>query len=227
LLEQANKRQGAARNTGMKASRGDWIAFLDADDLWSPQKLERQLSFASNGDVLCTSGVIVNDETHEETSYPSVVGVHDGLSMYKMLYQRNHIPNLSVLMKSSLVGRVGFQDESLDVVGCEDWDYWIRLARAGATFYGSADLLFTYRVHRAGTSRNLLRMKLAEAYVKAQNLDRSILPDEQIEGVFQYLRALIERLVRDNHEAEAIRMIRLSRSVGGYRCPSARQILNR
>jgi len=197
LLEQVNKKQGAARNTGMKIAKGNWIAFTDADDLWMPGKLQLQLDAAAthHADVIYTAGIVQYEEENRQEDYYSVYGFYKGIDMYKMLYDTNPVPNLAVMMKKELISITGYQDEHLDVVGCEDWDYWIRLAKDGANFYGIPEKLFIYRVHNSGTSRNTIQMKKAELYAKHKNADYSVLDKTEITKRLQALVAGLQNFL--------------------------------
>jgi glycosyltransferase involved in cell wall biosynthesis len=115
-----------ARNLGIGAARGEWVAFLDDDDLWSPGKLRAQLDAAARerADFAYGSAVVV-DETlrvrHQQPA-PPARGIAGELLV------RNAIPGgcSNVLARTALVRRLGGFDETLSVLA--DWDLWIRLA---------------------------------------------------------------------------------------------------
>jgi teichuronic acid biosynthesis glycosyltransferase TuaG len=191
---QPNKKQAAARNLGISQSTGDWIAFLDADDLWSPDKLATQIRYIQEveADVFYTGGYVVDENGHQLSEYSTVFGHYSGVDMYKQLYFSNPVPILSVLVKKSWVSKTGPQDENIQIAGCEDWDYWIRLAHNGASFFGIPEKLFHYRINPQGTSRKVLQMKRAECFALYKNLEITIFqPVEEVR-----LRVRFDKLIK-------------------------------
>ena len=183
-LYQHNKRLGAARNTGIRAARGEWIAFLDSDDQWMPHKLETQLQAAkdTNADLVFSSGYYLYEDSQQLAPYDSLTGVFSGIDLYRQIFRHNYIPVLSVMIKAACVRKVGLQEESPKAYGCEDWDYWLRCCRCGASSIGLSNRTFTYRVHDAGMSRNILNMRMAGCYVLFKNFDASLFSTkEQLE----------------------------------------------
>jgi teichuronic acid biosynthesis glycosyltransferase TuaG len=196
-IYQQNQRLGAARNTGLKAAQGDWIAYLDSDDIWMPQKLEKQLQVASeyNADVVFSKGYILANETQQLTPYESVYGLYQGADIYKQLNFANPIPVLAVIMKRSIVTAIGLQDTDPKAYGCEDWDYWLRISKAGMVFYGINEFLFKYRVHSNGMSQNRLRMQLSECFVIYKNLEPALLTIRELNDVKIKLLKLVKYIV--------------------------------
>ena len=132
-LRQPNQGPSAARNMGIRAAQGDWIAFLDADDVWEPDKLEWQgklLDLDPSIDaVYCNFSVIDSDGNWLDTGFRRRMEWHwDRDKMFRLFLGGNHCygsASAVVIRRASM--RAELFDESLRLG--EDWEYWMRLAR--------------------------------------------------------------------------------------------------
>ena len=139
----------AARNSGVAAARGRWLAFCDDDDLWAPDKLRDQLAAAGDGwpGWVYTGAVNVNEAGR-------VVGGRPPLppeQVAALLPRRNAVPGggSAVLVDRALLHRAGPFDTGLR--NTEDWDLWVRLSRLETPRWVPAPLV-GYRVHGGGSS---------------------------------------------------------------------------
>jgi glycosyltransferase involved in cell wall biosynthesis len=129
IVCQENKGPAAARNSGIKNSTGDFLAFLDADDSWVPEKIECQMNemllSASVGLVTCGS-FIVEDESASFVQLRDINYLNRS-QLAKSLLERNRLGGCSyILVRRSCFQNVGIFDESLLV--SEDRDMWFRIA---------------------------------------------------------------------------------------------------
>jgi glycosyltransferase involved in cell wall biosynthesis len=125
----------AARNVGLKNSDSEFIALLDADDMWFPEKLEEQMNvfkttqFKNLGVVYCRYNII--DESGEINYGASVVEPDPEMrgDIYERLLKANRITSSAsgVLIKREFIDTVGEFDETLRIG--EDWDMWLRLSK--------------------------------------------------------------------------------------------------
>jgi len=206
LINQLNKRLGAARNTGFKNATGFLLAFLDSDDLWLPGKLEIQINYFRQNpqiDVLFSNGYTFLENKKVKIDYhlPNVQGIFSGNEMYARLFIDNEIPVLSVLMKSKWIEIVGLQDEVTK--GSEDLDYWLKLAKANAQFCGIADKLFIYRVHDAGMSAQYLAQKFSTLNILYTNFDPTIVDLEKRKKVFLRFSDLVKKFKVEGNKTDS------------------------
>ena len=126
LRHNNNSGAAAARNTGAQAACGEFIAFLDLDDIWLPGKLFRQVSAMRQygWDASCTGFVLVEPGGREVVA-PDLST--SALSLAELVWGCVVSPGSTLLCRRSLVARVGLFDTALKRL--EDWDWLLRLAR--------------------------------------------------------------------------------------------------
>ena len=151
LLHQPNKGVSVARNKGIRYADTNWIALLDSDDEWFPQKLEKQvmtlsqspdIKFCHTEEIWIRNGVRVNQmKKHQK---------YGGHIFYKCLDMCRISPS-SVLFHQSILDDVGYFDEDLKV--CEDYDLWLRITAKFPVLYIDEPLIKKYGGHEDQLSR--------------------------------------------------------------------------
>lgn len=152
---QENSRQGKAKNLGFKQSQGEYIAFLDADDLWMNEKLEvslRELS-QKNCSLLFTDCYIFEGETPDNFQGCSTMGVGEelfaGRHAVVLFLECNRVPNLTVVVKRNVLENAGqFSDRPV----AEEYEMWLRMLLQGAIFKSISAPLSAYRLHCASVT---------------------------------------------------------------------------
>ncbi len=139
---------GAARARAAGEARGAYLAFLDDDDLWSAEKLERQVALAERtGAGLCYADCwIVDREGRRLGRYARRVRPHRG-QVFERLLLENFIPTVTALLRRDVYERIGPFRDDLHVAA--EYALWLRVARSGEVAY-DAEPLASYRV-RAGS----------------------------------------------------------------------------
>jgi glycosyltransferase involved in cell wall biosynthesis len=164
VIRQENLGQSVARNTGMQSARGEYIAFLDSDDMWDSEFLETMVSVASQhpqASVYYCSARLMDAEGRDLPQLTSACLAPTNL-IYKTLLRANFLIVGAVLIRRSAILAVGLFDPSLRAV--EDWDLWLRLAR-NHVFVGIPKCLVRKRLHSSSLSTDVCQMRQAIAYV--------------------------------------------------------------
>jgi glycosyltransferase involved in cell wall biosynthesis len=144
-ISQSNQGVSAARNAGIKQSRGDWIAFLDSDDEWLPTKLAKQVEtlkvnpeflFCHTNEIWIRNGARVNQQKKHQK-----YGGH----IFEKCLDICRVSPSSSLFHKSILDNVGLFDESLKV--CEDYDLWLRISANYPVLFLDEPLINKYGGH--------------------------------------------------------------------------------
>jgi glycosyltransferase involved in cell wall biosynthesis len=142
IRHQKNQGGSAARNTAIKAATSDWIAFIDSDDVWHPEKLERQMRalYEAGKQASVAYAGLRHFDSEGRTTYMNTP-VASGDMRQAIVGENVVCSTSSVIVRKDLVDRVGRFDETLP--SCQDWDLWIRLARE-SEFVAVPEILVDY-----------------------------------------------------------------------------------
>ena len=148
-----------ARQTGLEALQTGLVALCDSDDVWEQGKLRAQLDALADHPeaALCFGRATVvgprGEETGERWEEPTP-GEHHAGDLLPLLYERDPLPTSSVVVRQETVRAVGGFESDVPY-GVEDWDLWLRLAAAGATFVCEPEARVRYRRHPSGLTADL------------------------------------------------------------------------
>lgn len=156
-IRKENGGSASARNRGIQAAEGEYIALLDSDDLWLPEKLELQMEqFRSNPNLAWsyTDWYVSEVETGRRTNRGSQTEVHPDGDVLCALLGRLFIPPSSEVIRRDVFDEVGYYDESdLHLTG-EDWEFTLRVAARYPVGYVGHPLV-EWRRHKRNKTKNM------------------------------------------------------------------------
>ena len=196
VLRQATSGTQGARNLALSVATGEWIALLDHDDVWLPQKLERQLEIARRAPhaaLLFTNYSHWDGRNDLKVAFSEPERIPRG-DVLNSLARHCLFGALTVLVRrSTLIAAGGFDTQFLR---CGDWDLWLRLCESGILVEGTPELLARWRVGDGGLSTNRLEMRREEVRVLEAALARSRTA---------HRRRMYERALRDRRTDFCVR----------------------
>src|SRR5215203_1805916 len=151
-IKQENRGAAAARNTGLRAATGELVAFLDADDKWLPNFLEKQIELfkRSKADVVFSDALLTGESQSAGRTFMEMQPSRGDVTPEKLLAVEVTVLTSTVLARKSLILEVGLFDESIR--RGHDFDLWFRLAKLGARFAYQREVLAHHRIVESGLS---------------------------------------------------------------------------
>lgn len=199
-LERENGGQGAARNTAMRVSRSEFVAFLDGDDCWMPDFLERQMELFEQDRELalayCDLRIFGNTIAAGSTYMRSDPSTGD-VTLESLLAGRCSVAMSTIVARRQAIIDAGWFDERLRY--CEDFDLWFRMAHRGMPMAYLREALAFRRVRSDSLSQNVITLNT----VAIEVLERFEREHELVPAERRAWKTAVARLQCENALAEA------------------------
>lgn len=167
-FHQSNQHQAVARNRGLKEAEGELVAFLDADDEWLPEKLERQLAFMDENKSRISYTDTYYSKNDKRVRYSKMAPPYAGQILNPLVEEWLEfcfITMNTVVAEKRLLEEVGGFDEAAPFLSFEDYGLWLQVALSEARFdYLDEPLAVYYRGHESDSSDSIVML---ERYVQA------------------------------------------------------------
>ncbi|SUP44754.1 glycosyltransferase family 2 protein [Veillonella criceti] len=179
FIQQKNAGSAAARNNGIRNASGQYIALLDADDIWLPDFLKKQIKYMKDNDGICVAGSYGLIDEHSKDIL-SPVQVKEIITI-KDMRVRGQVGCLTGLYDCSKYGKIYLKEELRSLR--DDYAYWYDIVSLEGVIYGNPEILAKYRVLSNSTTGN--KIKLIKPQYKFY---RNYLKEGRIEAFINLIR---------------------------------------
>jgi glycosyltransferase involved in cell wall biosynthesis len=164
-VSQENSGAAAARNRGVQQAHGEYIAFLDGDDVWMPDYLDSQLRFMRGGDydLVYADALLFGDSPVAGKTYMETTPSVGPVTFLSLVRNESHVITSGVVAKRVALIEAGLFDESLR--NAQDFELWARLARRGARLAFQRRVLLRYRCREDSLSGDVMNRLAREIRV--------------------------------------------------------------
>lgn len=210
-ISQENKGVSAARNTGIKNSEGELIAFLDSDDIWLSEKLDLQRDYLrSNPDVgLVHSNILyINKNGNLIPSNTDFATDASGMCFKELFKHGNKILTSSVVLRKNCFKKAGYFAENIHYA--EDYELWLKVAKHFAIGHINQPLVL-YRIHTTNTTQNhqgreeYYRLKIISNVLSEFPDSRKILGKEIVnDRLFELTYTVAKRYFRQKNRLKSL-----------------------
>ena len=229
-FRQENRGAGAARNRGLLEARGEFVAFLDGDDLWLPTYLEEQVRFIKEGghDFVYTDARLFGDSPNAGQTYMQTSPSTGPVNFLSLIRNDCNVITSGVVARRRAVLDAGLFDEGLR--NAQDFELWARLAHRGARLGYQRKVLLRYRV-REGSLSGDAQNRLAREWKVTRHIrdayELTVREREEVERMLERQQAAIDlergkSFIAEGRFGEAREALAAARGVlGGWKLSAA------
>jgi len=188
-IKQENRGAGAARNAGLHAARGEFVAFLDGDDLWLPEFLQEQLRLIqSDGgyDLVYADAINITENRSSRITNMQLNPSDGPVTAQSLIAGKCNIITSSVVARRAVIEAVGFFDEGFP--NSQDYDLWLRLAKHGARMTYQKRVLVERRIYDGSLASDPIKSFTGEIRVLEKTARRSDLTKAEREALNRKLK---------------------------------------